>query len=103
MTRKGNAHTYMLCTHSGAIPSVHVRSHACCCAHVSCVSISCHVGEVKLSDFGIAAHLPPEALADDGKVKEQKREAGKIAGSPHFMAPEALRGYPVHKLHDIWR
>ncbi|OHT06662.1 STE family protein kinase [Tritrichomonas foetus] len=47
-------------------------------------------GEVKIADFGFSAQLD----------KKKKRES--IVGTPHWMAPELIQGFPYSFPVDIW-
>ncbi len=49
-------------------------------------------GRARVTDFGIAARLNAVTAAD----------AGEIAGSPAYMAPEAIRGEAVSPLMDVY-
>jgi serine/threonine protein kinase len=52
------------------------------------------VGEVVLTDFGIAAHT--------GDVPGAGGQYGAVAGSPGYIAPELLRGEPGGPMADLW-
>jgi TolB-like protein len=54
---------------------------------------------VKLLDFGLArsvAALPADATATD------LTQAGALVGTPHYMAPEQLRGLPLDARTDVF-
>lgn len=59
-------------------------------------------GRIKVLDFGIARRLPnnqPDAVTDRKSSLEQ---AGAIAGTLPYMAPETLRGEAADERTDIW-
>jgi len=49
-------------------------------------------GHLTLMDFGLVASSDYTALT----------EAGKVLGTPRYMAPEILRGYPIDQACDVW-
>jgi eukaryotic-like serine/threonine-protein kinase len=54
---------------------------------------------VKVLDFGIAKRLDPGVLAGSGVLTR----AGDIVGSPAYMAPESLKGFPQSDARaDVW-
>jgi tetratricopeptide (TPR) repeat protein/tRNA A-37 threonylcarbamoyl transferase component Bud32/TolB-like protein len=62
-------------------------------------------GTVKILDFGVARVLDiEEELAGDERTREVtiQSHAGKIAGTPAYMAPEQLAGRPASPLTDIY-
>lgn len=50
-------------------------------------------GTMAIADFGVAARL--EAVAADAKQQQ-------VYGSPHYLAPELIRGEPASRLTDIY-
>lgn len=50
-------------------------------------------GSMAIADFGVAARL--EAVGADAKKQE-------VFGSPHYFAPELIRGEPASRLTDIY-
>lgn len=50
-------------------------------------------GTMAIADFGVAARL--EAVGADAKNQE-------VFGSPHYFAPELIRGEPASRLTDIY-
>jgi TolB-like protein/Tfp pilus assembly protein PilF len=58
-------------------------------------------GNVKLVDFGIAARGP--SAPDDTTVYEpMDTSAGRVVGTPPYMAPEVIRGAMADARSDIW-
>ncbi|MEV1247107.1 serine/threonine-protein kinase [Nonomuraea sp. NPDC049750] len=57
------------------------------------------VGEVVLTDFGIAAHTGD---APGAGTAAAAAHAGDVAGSPGYIAPEHLRGEPAGPMADLW-
>jgi serine/threonine-protein kinase len=53
-------------------------------------------GHVKVSDFGVARILDPEDAADAATT------AGRVLGTPVYMAPEALAGAPPDPRMDVY-
>jgi serine/threonine protein kinase/tetratricopeptide (TPR) repeat protein len=58
---------------------------------------------VKLLDFGLAREVPASlgAAADDATAS-QLTVAGTILGTPHYMAPEQVRGEPADARADLF-
>jgi len=56
---------------------------------------------VKVLDFGLAKHVQPGS-ADSTVTFDSVTEAGSVAGTLHYMAPEALRGQAVNSRSDLW-
>ena len=60
-------------------------------------------GEVKALDFGLAKRLASDEPADGTTLSRQSlTEAGVVAGTLAYMAPEQLRGRPADARSDIW-
>jgi serine/threonine protein kinase len=58
-------------------------------------------GHAKVLDFGLAGYSS-RASADVGTAQTTLTDAGTIAGTPSYMAPEILRGEPASERSDIW-
>jgi TolB-like protein/tetratricopeptide (TPR) repeat protein len=58
-------------------------------------------GNVKLVDFGIAAR-GPSAPDDTTMFEPMDTTAGRVAGTPPYMAPEVIRGGMADARSDIW-
>jgi hypothetical protein len=58
-------------------------------------------GRVKILDFGVAARLSRAEAADE-TVEATRTADSVIAGTPAYMAPEAIRGEPPRESADIW-
>jgi Tol biopolymer transport system component len=59
-------------------------------------------GRVKLLDFGLAK---PAAQGRDAPASTDSvlsTEAGRLLGTPTYMAPEQARGRPIDKRVDVW-
>ena len=57
----------------------------------------CQGGGAKVLDFGIA-----KAVSSDAVAATQLTEAGQMIGTPHYMAPEQVRGTGVFPATDIY-
>jgi serine/threonine protein kinase len=57
-------------------------------------------GHAKVLDFGLAGYTPRGA--ERTSVQTTLTDAGEIAGTPSYMAPEILRGEPASERSDIW-
>jgi Tol biopolymer transport system component len=59
-------------------------------------------GTAKVLDFGLAK--PCSAAAEPGSSTDAvfSTEAGRVLGTPTYMAPEQARGKPVDKRVDLW-
>jgi TolB-like protein/tetratricopeptide (TPR) repeat protein len=55
-------------------------------------------GRVKILDFGLARQI----AADAAQHTLTLTESGAIAGTPHYLAPEVLRGAPADARSDLW-
>ncbi|HWC99479.1 MAG TPA: protein kinase [Candidatus Sulfopaludibacter sp.] len=58
-------------------------------------------GSVKVLDFGLAKRTP-ETTLDGSSVTMTLTEAGKVMGTPAYMAPEQAQGKEVDKRADVW-
>ena len=56
-------------------------------------------GRVKLLDFGLAKPIRDAKTATDSGLST---EAGRLLGTPTYMAPEQARGKPIDKRVDVW-
>ncbi len=58
-------------------------------------------GKVKVLDFGLAK---PAREGHDGSTTDSvlSTEAGRLLGTPTYMAPEQARGKPIDRRVDIW-
>jgi serine/threonine-protein kinase len=59
-------------------------------------------GQVKVLDFGLAKRLPEREKAEGTQATETLAEAGAIAGTLPYMAPEVLSGKPADARSDLW-
>ena len=59
-------------------------------------------GQVKVLDFGLAKRLPDRGKAESTHATETLTEAGVIAGTLPYMAPEVLSGKPADARSDLW-
>jgi tetratricopeptide (TPR) repeat protein/predicted Ser/Thr protein kinase len=59
-------------------------------------------GEVKLLDFGLARRLHPRVIEAATQSRESLAEAGPLAGTLAYMAPEVLHGKAAGTASDIW-
>ncbi|TKJ35283.1 MAG: hypothetical protein CEE38_15765 [Planctomycetes bacterium B3_Pla] len=55
-------------------------------------------GRVKVLDFGLAKATRDQAASQDSTVTQP----GSIIGTPAYMSPEQIRGYPTDPRTDIW-
>jgi serine/threonine protein kinase/tetratricopeptide (TPR) repeat protein len=61
-------------------------------------------GYVKVLDFGVAklTEQAPDHLPDEARSTLLTTEPGVIMGTPNYMSPEQVRGYPVDTRSDIF-
>jgi serine/threonine protein kinase len=57
-------------------------------------------GHVKVLDFGLAKYVVAES--DETLTLDLLTVAGTVAGTPHYMAPELLRGEAADVRSDLW-
>ena len=58
-------------------------------------------GKVKVLDFGLAKPAGTGAGASSTETA-LRTEAGRLLGTPTYMAPEQVRGKPVDRRADVW-
>lgn len=58
--------------------------------------------QAKLLDFGLARRLDTERLEAATQSRQSLAEAGGLAGTLAYMAPEVLRGKPASASSDLW-
>jgi len=61
-----------------------------------------HEGEVKLLDFGLAKANVPRGAGSTTSDSVLTTEAGRLLGTPTYMAPEQARGRPIDRRVDLW-
>jgi Tol biopolymer transport system component len=61
-----------------------------------------HDGRVKLLDFGLAKTA--DAKGESGSTTDSvlTTQAGRLLGTPTYMAPEQARGKPIDRRVDLW-
>jgi tetratricopeptide (TPR) repeat protein len=59
-------------------------------------------GRAKVLDFGLARRVGANELNQATRSKMSLAEAGRVAGTLHYLAPETLRGAPADARSDIW-
>jgi serine/threonine protein kinase/Tfp pilus assembly protein PilF len=58
-------------------------------------------GRVKVLDFGLAKRAP-DGSDEATRTIDSVTQAGSVAGTLHYLAPELLRGQPADARSDIW-
>ena len=59
-------------------------------------------GKVKVLDFGLAKPTGPNTESDSTTDSVLATEAGRLLGTPTYMAPEQARGKPIDRRVDVW-
>jgi len=59
-------------------------------------------GKVKVLDFGLAKPTGSEARGGSATDSVLTTEAGRLLGTPTYMAPEQVRGKPIDRRVDVW-
>ena len=59
-------------------------------------------GKVKLLDFGLAKPMPAHDAGASSHDSALSTEAGRLIGTPTYMAPEQARGRPIDRRVDLW-
>ena len=59
-------------------------------------------GKVKLLDFGLAKAAPGSGAAHNSTDSVLSTEAGRLLGTPTYMAPEQARGRAIDRRVDVW-
>ncbi len=59
-------------------------------------------GKVKLLDFGLARSAHGDEVDGDGSDSVLTTQAGRLLGTPTYMAPEQTRGRPIDRRVDVW-
>src|ERR1700730_2339617 len=59
-------------------------------------------GQAKVLDFGLAKRLSAVERAQATRSQESQTQAGEVAGTLQYMAPEVLRGEPMDARSDLW-
>lgn len=84
-----------------ALDHAHERDVIHCDLKTSNVMITMD-SRAKVLDFGLAHHLQQGELDAATKSRISLADAGGIAGTLHYMAPEVLRGQRADARSDIW-
>jgi len=61
-----------------------------------------HAGQVKLLDFGLAKPVRDGGDGESTTDSVLSTEAGRLLGTPTYMAPEQARGRPIDRRVDVW-
>ncbi len=59
-------------------------------------------GQVKVLDFGLAKPTSESRQIQTSSDSVLSTEAGRLLGTPTYMAPEQARGRPIDKRVDVW-
>jgi eukaryotic-like serine/threonine-protein kinase len=59
-------------------------------------------GHVKVLDFGLAARIPAAEMETLTRSRAAEANAGPLAGTLAYLAPELLRGSAADKRSDVW-
>src|SRR5262249_30411294 len=59
-------------------------------------------GRAKVLDFGLAKRIREAEAGDATRSQGTLTEAGSVAGTLHYMAPEVLQGQPADARSDLW-
>jgi tetratricopeptide (TPR) repeat protein len=59
-------------------------------------------GRAKVLDFGLASRMEKNELDEVTRSRTELSEAGALAGTLQYLAPETLRGAPADARIDIW-
>jgi serine/threonine protein kinase/pimeloyl-ACP methyl ester carboxylesterase/Tfp pilus assembly protein PilF len=59
-------------------------------------------GSVKVLDFGLAKRAATGSADDATRAADSVTQAGSVAGTLHYLAPELLRGQPADARSDLW-
>jgi tetratricopeptide (TPR) repeat protein/tRNA A-37 threonylcarbamoyl transferase component Bud32 len=59
-------------------------------------------GRAKVLDFGLAKRVREAEAGDVTRSRGTLTEAGSVAGTLHYMAPEVLQGEPADARSDLW-
>lgn len=59
-------------------------------------------GRAKVLDFGLARRVASEEVDEGTRSQVAPAEAGRVAGTLHYLAPETLRGAAADARSDVW-
>src|SRR5262245_26067003 len=59
-------------------------------------------GKVKVLDFGLAKPAREPGVQAGSRDSVLSTDAGRLLGTPTYMAPEQARGKPIDKRVDVW-
>ena len=59
-------------------------------------------GRVKVLDFGLARRAWESPEEDGATLSMALTETGAVIGTPHYLAPEVLRGRMANERSDLW-